>query len=41
MKKGDLGGLLTVIFSTYQSIQAISEAQKIGLYQFYMRLHRI
>ncbi|MGD1701085.1 DEAD/DEAH box helicase family protein [Dapis sp. BLCC M229] len=31
LTKGDLGGYLTVIFSTYQSIQAISEAQKIGL----------
>ncbi|MFM9156403.1 MAG: DEAD/DEAH box helicase family protein, partial [Dolichospermum sp.] len=30
----DLGGSLTVIFSTYQSIQAISEAQKIGLPEF-------
>jgi len=34
--KGDLGGspVLTVIFSTYQSIQAIADAQKKGLPEF-------
>ncbi|MBS9395333.1 MAG: DEAD/DEAH box helicase [Dolichospermum sp. LBC05a] len=35
LAKGDLGGSdLTVIFSTYQSIQAISDAQKKSLPQF-------
>ncbi|MEI6064205.1 MAG: type ISP restriction/modification enzyme, partial [Pseudanabaena sp. ELA748] len=37
LHKGDLGGsnaVLTVIFSTYQSIQAIADAQKKGLPEF-------